>query len=94
MPHRKERDIAQLDASLEKLNLNSNKQYVLCGDFNCPGIDWTTMSIDKNSTDKIVQQQVIDLSNKFGLTQCIEQETREKNILDLTFTTNPTLVQN
>ena len=67
---------------------------VLGGDFNCPGIDWTTMSIDKNSTDKIVHQEVIDLSNKFGLTQCIEQETREKNTLDLTFTTNPTLVQN
>ena len=37
---------------------------------------------------------MIDLSNKFSLTQCIEQETREKNTLDLTFTTNPTLVQN
>ena len=96
MPHRSETDLKQLEASLDKLNTGSDKQFILCGDFNCPHIDWPTSAISNSSTgtDRDIHQQLIDISNKFGLTQIIQDETREKNILDLTFVTNPTLVVN
>ena len=98
MPHRNLKDLNNLDTSIEKLNTTGDKQFILCGDFNCPGIDWTNLTIDKNSPDKDIQQHLIDISNKFGLTQVIKEATRDKNILDLTldltFVTNPSLVKN
>ena len=94
MPHRNKRDLEQLEASLDKLNTTSEKQFILCGDFNCPGIDWSTLSIETNAPDKEIHQHLIDISNKFSLTQIIREETREKNILDVTFVTNPSLVIN
>ena len=92
MPHRNKRDLEQLEASLDKLNTTSEKQFILCGDFNCPGIDWSTLSIETNAPDKEIHQHLIDISNKFGLTQIIREETREKNILDVTFVTNPSFI--
>ena len=37
----------RLETSLDKLNATSDKQFMLCGDFSCPGIDWSTRSIEK-----------------------------------------------
>ena len=43
------------------------------------------------ANDRQVQQQLVDLAEKYNLHQMQDQPTRENNILDLVFTTIPTL---
>ena len=45
-------------------------------------------------SDSAIQQELIDLSSRFNLTQMQETPTRQDNVLDLVFTTNPSLVKN
>ena len=40
MPHRSMSDLIALDLSLENINKKGNRHVILCGDFNCPDIDW------------------------------------------------------
>ena len=43
MPKRNEKDPNKLDESLKKLS-QKGKHVILCGDFNCPGINWSTLT--------------------------------------------------
>ena len=46
MPNRNVNDINNLDSSLKKLlESNTCKHILLAGDFNCPDIDWNTLSV-------------------------------------------------
>ncbi|KAK3107538.1 hypothetical protein FSP39_016928 [Pinctada imbricata] len=92
MPHRNRDLIKELDRSLELLTVKKDRQIILCGDFNCPDVDWTSLSVT-SPVDRIVHQDLIDLSIKFDLTQVQESPTRQGNILDLVFTTNPSLIK-
>ena len=72
---------------------NKPKHVLLCGDFNCPDTDWDQHTVHNNAPDQAVQQALIDLATKFSLSQVHDSATREGNLLDLVFTTNPSLVK-
>ncbi|XP_053380040.1 uncharacterized protein LOC128548699 [Mercenaria mercenaria] len=94
LPLRNLNDLTQLDNSLEKLtNSGKNKHIILGGDFNCPDIDWDNLQVTPNAPDKAVQQALIDISIKHGLTQVHNQPTRQESILDLVFTNNSSLTK-
>ena len=94
MPHRNIDDIKQLELSLNKMtNSNTPRHILLAGDFNCPDIDWDSLSVRPGAQDREIQQALLDLSIEQGLTQIHEQPTRQDNILDLVFTNNPSLVK-
>ena len=92
MPHRNRDLVKELDRSLELLTEKKDRRIVLCGDFNCPDINWPSLSVTAPS-DRLVHQDLIDLSIKFDLTQMQELPTRQDNTLDLVFTSNPSLVK-
>ncbi len=57
--------------------MTQNKQSVIIGDFNCPNIDWTTLSGDQEGN------RLLEMIEDAFLTQIITQPTRENNLLDL-----------
>ena len=93
MPHRDMKDIQELRRSLELATAGKDSHILLAGDFNCPDINWQTLTVKSNAQDKEIQQALIDISIDFNLTQVHEKPTREDNLLDLVFTTNPSLVK-
>ena len=93
MPHREHRHLDNLDESLKKL-MSKPRDVILSGDFNCPDIDWETHSVPPGAPQRAVQQQLVDIMAKHGLSQVHNQPTRENNILDLVFTTNVSLLKN
>ena len=64
------------------------------GDFNCPDIDWNTLTVTPNALDGAIQQSLIDLFIEHGLTQVHNQLTHQENVLHLVFTNNPSLIKN
>ena len=95
MPHRNLDDIKNLDESLSKLSQSKkSKHIILAGDFNCPSIDWDTLTVKPGAPDREVQQALLDVTSQHGLTQIHRTQTRQGNVLDLVFTNNPTLVRN
>ena len=84
MPHRKLSDLDQLESSLNLLNGSKPKQLILCGDFNCPDIDWEilTVSNDPSVQDRNIHQRLIDLTSEHNLTQIHDQPTRNGKLLD------------
>ena len=91
IPHRQKAHLDCLDRSLQKITVKKDRHIILCGDFNCHDIDWDTHTIPPGANDRQVQLQLIDLAEKYNLHQMQDLPTRENNILDLVFTTNPTL---
>ena len=61
MPHRQKAHLDCLDRSLQKITVKKDRHIILCGDFNCPDIDWDTHTISP-------QVQAIDKSNNSSLT--------------------------
>ncbi len=64
-----------------------NKQAVIIGDFNCPSIDWTSMNRDREGN------KFIEMAEDAFLTQTVTQPTRENNILELVFPSDPDLIR-
>ena len=93
MPHRNINDLNKLSKSITMLNNGKPKHIILAGDFNCPDINWSNMTINPKAPEKEVQQQFIDLSTEFNLTQVHDIPTREDSLLDIVLTTNATLVK-
>ena len=92
MPHRNMKCLDELEKSLQMI-ANSNTNIMLTGDFNCPDINWESMSVPNNSSDKEIQTKLMEITSSFQLTQIHEQPTREDNLLDIVLTTNPSLVK-
>ena len=63
------------------------------GDFNLPHIDWEHQKILKDNPHVKLSKLMINITNDFSLTQVVDLPTRKENLLDLFFTTNPTLIQ-
>ena len=93
MPHRNMSDVGEFRRSLELATAGKEKHTIVAGDFNCPDIDWETMFVQKDAQDREIQQAILDLSVEFNLTQVHDKPTREDNLLDLVFTTNPSLIK-
>ena len=96
MPHRNDKDVKQLRLSLDKLTASGAKDtnIILAGDFNSPDINWENHTVSNNATDRPVQELLADVASSFSLTQIHNHPTRLSNILDLIFTTNPSLAKN
>ena len=90
MPHREKKHLDQLKLSLELADA-SKQNIILTGDFNCPNIDWDKQTA--SGPDREIQQELTDLMSTQNLTQVHKNATREGNLLDLIFVTNPTLVK-
>lgn len=60
-----------------------NCRLVIAGDFNLPGINWTTFST--KSREAIDCQLLLDMAFSHDLTQVVNDSTRENSILDLVF---------
>jgi hypothetical protein len=66
---------------------------VFVGDFNLPGIEWTSAVPTASSAFR--QQDFLDLFNSFGLFQHVDRPTTQYgSLLDLVFTNEPRLVYN
>ena len=68
MPHRNINDLNKLSESITMVNNGKPKHIILAGDFNCPDIDWSNMTINPKAPEKEVQQKLIDVSTEFNLT--------------------------
>ena len=67
---------------------------ILSGDFNCPHIDWNIPTVPPGSDDRQIQFDLINLASETQLTQVHNETTRGNSILDLVFTSNPSLCKN
>ena len=72
------------------LNGISSHQVILCGDFNMPDIDWSTLSC---MLSHLPSQSLCETVKNCALDQLVTEPTRSKNILDLVLTTNPSLIK-
>ena len=72
-----------------KLNCN----IWVAGDLNLPKMDWDHMCPSPVCKHPSFYRQITEVLNDSNLTQTVSLPTRDSNILDLFFTTNPTLVK-
>ncbi len=64
-----------------------NKQALIIGDFICPSFDWTSMNGDREGN------RLIKMAEDAFFTQIDTQPTRENNILDFVFASDPYLIR-
>ena len=95
MPHRNPHDCQELEKSLNKVTVNGTKDrdIILAGDFNCPGIDWKHNTVSPGSDDRPIQEAIVDITSTALLSQIHDQPTRYSNTIDLVFTSNPSLLK-
>ena len=94
MPHRNDRDLNELNKVLSNLaNKKDQKHTVLTGDFNCPDVNWEHGFVKTGAPERSVQQTAIDITTNANLVQVHTEATRQKSLLDLVFTSNPSLVR-
>ena len=93
-PHSaKESSLKDLACSIQGIKNKQNKHIVLGGDINLPHINWKKKSIKAGSNQHIQHQQLLDMEEELGFEQMQLSPSREGNILDLYFTTYPSLVK-
>ena len=86
----------ELNLSLNKvqsLKPYSNMTSFLGGDFNLDDIEWDSGCAQPGATDKTHCDKLLEISKNCNLGQVNEIPTRQGRILDLLFTSHPTLVQ-
>ena len=82
-----------LQKSVQQLTKSiNNKHVILGGDFNLPDIDWNTKTVNPGGKNKQFSESVLDLMDDYSLEQVVQEPTIGKNILDLCFTNQPSLV--
>jgi endonuclease/exonuclease/phosphatase family metal-dependent hydrolase len=74
MPHRNNKDMEELEKSLKIFTEeNNNNNIIIAGDFNCPDIQWETLSLKHEASHKEVQTMLIDITSQSGLAQLHEE---------------------
>ena len=91
MPHRNSKSLKELRSNLDPLQKHN---ITICGDFNCPDIDWKQHIVHPGASDRSTQEELISLVQDFTLTQVHHESTRMNNILDLVITSNPSHIIN
>ena len=85
--------VSILDTSMSQLyDQSPNSSVILAGDFNTPGIDWENLAHRPGKPGKQTCEAVLNLADKFNLEQQVKEPTRGNNILDLTFTNMPGII--
>ena len=97
-PNSSKLSLEQLENSLQKIpQVRGLPNIVLSGDFNLPSLCWGEEEYSVESQPDYgtgVNTKLLEIINDQSLVQLVKEPTREENILDLTFTTNPDLVTN
>ena len=65
----------------------------MIGNFYLPSIDWSTYT-PKQQASSALCDCLINIANDNGFEQLVDKPTIGGNILDIIFTTNPTLINN
>ena len=93
-PH--ESDQASFEELIKSLTLvnQTNSTVWLLRDFNLPKVDWENLKPLPDCGHPTFYRECIEALNDCLLEQTVTSPTRGQNILDLFFTTNPTLVEN
>ena len=67
----------------------------MAGNYNCGGTDWHNLDLHKEIPAQPCDRDLLELTNKYGLTQHIKSPTRPSSgrTLDLVFSSNPNYVQ-
>ncbi len=84
-PNQQAADDTALYAEIQAMT--QNKQSVIIGDFNCPNIDWITLSGDQEGN------RLLEMLENAFLTQIVTQPTRENNSLDLVLVSDSDLAR-
>ncbi len=63
----------------------------LLGDFNMPSVDWSTCTVRGKGPDSL-ESRFVQLTLEKGLFQLVTEPTRDHNLLDLVFISEPNLV--
>jgi hypothetical protein len=78
----------EMENMFSAIQIASKQQAIIVGDFNYPDINWETL---EHSSDA---EQFVDLIQDCYLCQHVDMPTRDKNCLDLVFTTEQSMVEN
>lgn len=81
----------ELSKSLDMVKLTSSNVW-LTGDFNLPKVDWQSLTPTPDCRFPTFYRECLEVFNDCLLEQTVTSPTRGKHILDLFFTSNPTLV--
>ena len=92
-PSVKESSPNDLPCSMQGIKNKQNKHIVLGGDFSLPHINWKKKSIKAGSNQHMQHQQLLDMEPELCFEQMQLSPSMESNILDLYFTTYPSLVK-
>jgi hypothetical protein len=65
---------------------------VLTGDFSCRNICWDSLTLEPGNPIAIVCKKLIEISVVSGLTQIQQKLIKLDSVLDLLFTSNPSLI--
>ena len=63
------------------------------GDFNLPDINWVDGSIQGNQYPKEINNCFIEMASDNGLQQTVRENTRKNALLDLFFSSHPSLLE-
>ena len=90
--------LIQLDVYLSKIgNLINTNSVILGGDFNAVNISWGSNQVLDHLTT-VTSERLMEMANEYDLEQLVKEPTRihgnTRNILDLVFTNNNTIVNN
>lgn len=75
--------LSNIDSAIRNLNLAND--FILCGDYNCPDVDWLTMSATSSTS-----MHLCAISFEYNLVQLVRNPTHSQgNCLDLILTNCP-----
>ena len=77
---------------LDKININNKGNIWIGGDFNFPHTDWPNHQVLPGNTRPRETQMLFTAAEDHSLSQVVNMPTRKENILDLFFTSTPSLV--
>ena len=89
-------EVEQFCTSANKVLASHSPNYpqvLIGGDFNLPGINWESISVN-SQIDVAISLTLLDCLHLNNLTQLVEKPTRGNNILDLLLTSNPNIATN
>lgn len=87
-----EHSLKELWTSISKIPKNSH--IWIFGDFNLPNMDWQTQTPSPSCRFSELYDSFSENLTNFNLEQMVKTPTRDKNILDLFLTNNPSVVHN
>ena len=77
MPHRNLDTLIEFERSLEKANPKGKRNLIICGDFNCPDINWNFGYCYEHAQNKNVQDKLIDISVDYSLSIPVARRTNK-----------------